>query len=137
MSQGTAPHGILLLLLTAFLATKVLADNPVWDLTVSTLAGSGAYGFLDGPGSSAEFKITVSVALMSNGNVVVADFDNNAVRMVAPDGTVSTLAGNGTAGYLDGLGASAMFNQPEGVAVMLNGRRCRRRVGTPDSSCCP
>ena len=121
MSRGIAPYGILLLLLTAHLATKVAADNPVWDLTVSTLAGSGACGYQDGLPEIAMFNFPHNAFQMQNGNVVVADFDNNRIRMVATDGTVSTLAGSGTAGYLDGLGASAMFNSPEGVAVMQNG----------------
>ena len=121
MSQGAAPHGILLLLLTALLAAKVVADNPVWDLNVTTLSGSGATGFADGPATTAKFALPTSIALMPNGSIVVADFDNNRVRMVAPDGTVTTLAGNGAPGYFDGPGASAMFNNPEGVAVMQNG----------------
>ena len=120
MSQGAAPYGILLLLLTALLATKVVADNPVWDLNVATLAGSSP-GFEDGPATTAKFGLPNSAALMSNGNVVVGDFSNNRIRMVAPDGTVSTLAGTGAGGYLDGPGASAMLNGPAGVAVMQNG----------------
>ena len=121
MSQGAAPHGILLLLLTALLAAKIVADNPVWDLNVTTLSGSGATGFADGPATTAKFALPTSIALMPNGSIVVADFDNNRIRMVAPDGTVTTLAGNGAPGYFDGPGASAMFNNPEGVAVMQNG----------------
>ena len=93
----------------------------VWGLNVTTLAGSGTIGFADGPATTAQFALPLSIALMPNGNVVVADFDNNRVRMVAPDGTVTTLAGSGTKGYLDGPGASAMFNDPEGVAIIQNG----------------
>ena len=65
MSQGATPQGILLLLLlTALLATKVVADNPVWDLNVTTLAGTGTIGKVDGPATTAKFALPLSVAAM-------------------------------------------------------------------------
>ena len=121
MSQGAAPYGILLLLLTALLAAKVVADNPEWDLTVTTLAGSGTRGFEDGSASTAKLGQVHYLVGMPNGNVLIAEFDNNVVRMIYGNGTVSALAGNGTRGYLDGPGPSAMFNGPEGLAMMQNG----------------
>ena len=39
------------------------------------------------------------------------------MRAITPDGTVSTLAGSGSAGFADGAGAAAQFNGPYGVAV--------------------
>jgi hypothetical protein len=42
-------------------------------------------------------------------------------RTITVDGGVSTLAGDGTAGYRDGPGAAARFNQPAGVAVHASG----------------
>lgn len=50
------------------------------------------------------------------GLLLVADGGNHAIRAVAADGAVSTLAGSGGAGYADGLGMAASFNGPEGLA---------------------
>lgn len=91
------------------------------DGTVSTLAGDGTTGFQDGPGASAKFGWVEQIAADAAGNVYVADRGNHRVRKVATDGTVSTLAGSGTAGFQDGPAASAQFNIPIGVAVSPDG----------------
>ena len=82
---------------------------------VSTLAG-GTPGFADGKGAGARMAYPYSVAVNGAGIVYVADYNNNRVRKVEADGTVSTLAGS-TLGFADGLGAAARFNHPIGVAV--------------------
>lgn len=86
---------------------------------VSTLAGSpGAPGSADGVGSSARFRFPASVAVDSAGNIFVADSGNHTVRRVAPDGTVTTLAGSaGAQGKADGTGAAARFRSPVAIAV--------------------
>lgn len=87
------------------------------DGEVSTLAGSDTAGSADGVGTAASFSFPLGVAVDGDGNVYVADANNNKVRMIAPDGTVSTLAGSGAAGSADGIGIEASFRSPGGVAV--------------------
>ena len=89
--------------------------------TVSTLAGTGAIGFVNGAGTSARFNNPTGVALDVSGNVYVADYDNAAIRKITPAGVVSTLAGTGTSGFVNGSGASARFYSPMGVAVDVSG----------------
>ena len=86
------------------------------DGTVSTLAGSQE-GFADGLGGAARFHTPSAIALDHEGNLFVADTGNHAIRKVAKDGSVTTLAGNGSPGYLDGIGRAAQFNGPVGIAV--------------------
>jgi sugar lactone lactonase YvrE len=88
---------------------------------VSTFAGDGTFGFNDGATSSAQFKYPYGVAVDSSGNVYVADSNNHRIRKITSGGVVSTLAGDGTAGYLDGTGTAARFNLPSGVAVDSSG----------------
>jgi len=88
---------------------------------VTTLAGSGTAGFADGLGASAQFSTPNSVAVDSAGNVYVADNQNNRIRRITPAGNVTTIAGSGTAGFANGLGASARFNRLNGVAVDSTG----------------
>ena len=85
---------------------------------VSTFAGVvNTPSYMDGAGSTAKFNYPNGVALDSSGNVFVADYSNHMVRKISTAGVVSTLAGVGSAGYLDGAGHTAQLNYPSGVAV--------------------
>jgi sugar lactone lactonase YvrE len=88
--------------------------------TVTTVAGSGLQGLVDGPAASAKFSFPVGVAVDSSGTVFVADSANDVIRSIAA-GTVSTFAGSGTKGFLDDSAAAAQFNFPHGLAVEGNG----------------
>jgi sugar lactone lactonase YvrE len=84
---------------------------------VTTLAGNGSSGFSDGSGTNATFYYPMGVAVDRVGNVYVADQENNAIRKISSGGVVTTLAGNGKQGFVDGVGNNATFNWPSGVAV--------------------
>ncbi|MBU6158485.1 MAG: putative Ig domain-containing protein [Bacteroidetes bacterium] len=84
---------------------------------VTTLAGSGTYGYADGTGTAASFSYPSGVAVDGSGNVYVADQNNHRIRMVSATGIVTTLAGSGIAGFADGTGTAASFNSPTGLAV--------------------
>ena len=86
------------------------------DGAVATFAG-GRAGFADGIGAAAAFDTPSALAIDRLGNLYVADTGNNAIRKVAPDGRVTTLAGGGERGYQDGSGRAARFDGPVGVAV--------------------
>ena len=73
---------------------------------VSTLAGS-TYGFADGTGALARFRLPVGVALDASGNVFVTDSDNHSIRKVTPGGVVTTVSGTpGVIGYKDSIPAN-------------------------------
>jgi sugar lactone lactonase YvrE len=85
--------------------------------TVSTLAGQASIGWVDDTGVLAKFTGPTGVAVDAAGTVYVADAGNERIRKITPGGAVTTLAGDGTNGYVDGTGATAQFSQPYGVAV--------------------
>jgi len=86
---------------------------------VTTVAGrAGEAGFADSKGASAQFNYPVAVAADGAGNLYVADTGNRVIRKIAPDGTVSTLAGAvGLRGNDDGTGSAARFDDPRSIAV--------------------
>lgn len=88
--------------------------------SVTTLAG-GREGFADGAGANASFNTPSALALDAAGNLYVADTGNNRVRKVTPEGLVTTLAGDGEPGYVDGPAAQARFDSPVGVAADKDG----------------
>ena len=96
---------------------RVSATGTVW-----TIAGSGTAGFSgdSGQATSAQLNEPRGLALDAAGNVYIADRANHRIRKVdATAGTISTIAGSGTAGATGdgGLATSARLNNPEWVAV--------------------
>lgn len=100
-------------------------DFKIWKISaagiLSTAAGNGWQTYAgDGAAASlAQFNAPTGVALDSAGNLFVADSLNNRVRKVAPDGTITTVAGNGLAGFSGDAGpaTSAQLKKPVAVAV--------------------
>jgi hypothetical protein len=84
---------------------------------VTTLAGTGVSGNLNGAADVASFDTPMGIT--SDGtNLYVADAQNNMIReVVIATGVVTTLAGSGTAGSTDAIGTSASFWYPEGVVT--------------------
>lgn len=83
---------------------------------VTTLAGTGTAGKTEGSGSVAQFKFPSGVAADADGNVYVADTDNQVIRKITPAGEVSTVAGSGNTGSNDGVGTAGSFFNPKDVA---------------------
>ena len=92
---------------------------------ISTVAGNGTGGFSGdgGPATSAELLYPNGVAVDSSGNLYIADYQNQRIRKVTAAGIISTIAGDGTAGYSGDGGAatSAELNFPTRVAVDSSG----------------
>jgi len=97
-----------------------ISTDPDFLPSVGVLAGSGTVGSNDAQGSSAEFSFPSDLAEDSFGNLFIADSGNNLIRMITPQGVVSTVAGTGQFGYVDGDGDEARFAFPSGVAVGLD-----------------
>jgi hypothetical protein len=85
--------------------------------TVTTLAGSGADGKADGQGTAATFGIIEGITVDKQGNVYVSDNKYLNIRKITPTGLVTTLAGSGTVGFVNGPGKTAQFYHPQGMAV--------------------
>lgn len=95
LNSSVRPVGLL-----AYNGTIFISDNAASqvlkmtaDGTVVSLAG-GTRGFADGTGSAAKFGSLGGLVRESNGNLLVADPDNNAVRRVTPQGVVTTAVAN-------------------------------------------
>ncbi|PTR01539.1 putative Ig domain-containing protein [Mucilaginibacter yixingensis] len=96
----------------ARLIRKIMPDG-----TLSTLAGNSnaPYGSRDGVGTNATFTDPVAMALDQAGNAYISDSWSFIIRKMAPDGMVTTLAGNGKDGYADGIGTASSFSYTGGL----------------------
>lgn len=94
---------------------RVRRISPAGEVTV--LAGSGVHGFADGRADTARFGECSGIAADKNGNIYVVDYDNRRIRKIAATGVVSTIAGNGNQGFVDGSGTAAEFFSPTGIVV--------------------
>ena len=119
----------LLIIGCLLLAACARETTPEWT-GVDTLAGSGRIGplggsYADGPALEAEFHDPMGLALDADGNLYVSDWFNHRIRSIAPDGTVTTLAGSGPSGLygdiVDGPAETARLFGPEGLTVDSKG----------------
>ena len=97
---------------------------------VGTLAGSGGYGYQDGPALDAKFTHPNGLAFDAQGYLYIADGGplgasgqgaNACIRRLSPAGEISTYAGTNEVGYVDGLAEKARFNVPL-VGLAFDGR---------------
>jgi PKD repeat protein len=122
-------HVRLLLLACAMAAAAALLVSGAGAVTgsdqITTIAGTGTAGFVGdgGQATSAQLNAPIGVAVDQSGNAYVADVMNRRIRRVTPAGTITTIAGTGTAGFSGdgGQATSAQLNGPFGVAVDQNG----------------
>ncbi len=98
--------------------------------STSLIAGTGASGGTNGLGTVATFNAPSGVAVTSGGIIYVSEAGGHRIRKITKTGsdptapgsyTVATLAGSGTASYVDGTGTGAGFSTPRGVAVDADG----------------
>lgn len=88
----------------------------------SIFAGSaGLRGDNDGQGAAASFRMPYGLTRDQDGHIYVAEASGHRIRKITPDATVTTLAGSGTVGFADGMGAAAQFDGPFAVAAAADG----------------
>lgn len=90
------------------------------DGAVTTIAGTGAIGSLDGPALAATFRYPDGAVADSQGNIFISDQSNHKIRKIDVNGIVSTFAGSGVAGFSDGTGTTAKFYYPAGMTIDAN-----------------
>ena len=93
--------------------------------TINTIAGNGVAGFGGDGGAATAAKLNspTGITLDASGNLYIADGSNNRIRLVTTNGLISTIVGNGTAGFAGDGGAavSAELNNPISVLSDLSG----------------
>jgi NHL repeat len=95
------------------------------DGRITTIAGTGVAGFSGdgGPATNAQLNLVHGVALLPDGGIVLADTSNHRIRRVAPNGTITTVAGTGIFGFSGdgGPATSAQIAAPRGIASLPDG----------------
>ncbi len=85
---------------------------------VTTFAGS-TNGYQDGTGSGAQFDDPIGIAIHTDGNLYVVEYESAKIRKITPGAVVTTIAGS-TNGFADGIGAAARFYNPTGIGIQNN-----------------
>ena len=79
-------------------------------------------GYRGGDRLEARFNTPSQLVIDADGIMYVADRGNHAIRIITPDGRVTTIIGHGTvAGYQDGNPDDALFDNPRGLAIDKHG----------------
>jgi len=93
--------------------------------TISTLAGNGSksYGGDRGAATAASLARPRGLSVDAQGNIYVADSDNNRIRLIANTGSITTVAGNGSQGFAGdgGPAVNAILDTPRAPAVLAPG----------------
>lgn len=99
------------------------------DLTtgfIENLAGTGSrsYGGDGGQGNEAVLDLPSSVVVDAVGNIIISDQANQRIRLLEPNGTITTICGNGKQGYSGdgGVAEDAQLNSPFGQVASPAGR---------------
>lgn len=90
-------------------------------IEVSTYAGSGVEGFVDGKRLHAQMASPNGISMDRFGNLFIADSKNHAIRKVTTLGELYTFAGSGLQGHQDGFGTNAQFAFPTDAYADKNG----------------
>ena len=104
----------------AFVLTETqLLTMPLWGGVTSVLAGQAwVYGFADGQGTAAKFDWAKALVIHPVTNVIyIVEQHNNRIRACTSTGLVSTFAGSGIAGNVDGEALTAQFSGPVGIVM--------------------
>ena len=113
------------------------------DGIITTVAGGAIEGYSGdgGPATRARLYWPNGITIGSDGSLYISDRMNHCIRLITPDGIISTLAGNGSEGYSgeEGPPAQAQLDFPSGVAIGPNGivyvvdtgNNCIRQVSQP------
>ena len=109
-------HAIALIFSALAVSTAAVAVAAS-QIRVESFSGNGEAGFADTSGQVGQFNRPHGLAIDGKGNVYVSDRGNHAIRVVASNGDILTLAGNGKEGSTDGVGPAASFKQPIAVVV--------------------
>lgn len=92
---------------------------------ITTVAGNGVFGYGGdgGPALQAEFAYPASISIDPAGNLYIPDVNNDRIRVLLVNGTITSVAGNGGQGYSGdgGPANSAQINVPRSVSVAPNG----------------
>jgi sugar lactone lactonase YvrE len=113
--------GILTALLIALALPLAARQVNYTPYQFTTIAGTAGIGAEDGTNSAARFNYPQRSVVAPSGVIYVADTVNNTIRSLSITGTncvVTTVAGLGGApGFVDGVGAVARLNTPEGITM--------------------
>ncbi len=102
----------------------------IYSATVTTFAGDGTAGFGNGSALEARFNLPTGLVFDASDNLYVCDRDNNLIRKIAADGNVSTLAGSGVAGSIDGNGIGAALFRPNQIFLTAEGNLLVTEAGS-------
>ena len=127
-ARFSMPRGVAVIGLSGNIVVSDSGNNRIRLVTpigvVTTLAGGGTAGLADGSGQVARFNLgnpSGLTAISSSSRVLIAAENNFCIRLVTPQGAVSTIAGRGSTGTADGAGTSAGLAGPAAIAPTSDG----------------